>query len=127
MIAAGLTRTTYAALGLLEDEALGELLGALVGGALLVVREPRLAHRPARAGVEDVEGRCMDDPCRPGLTGGSNDVASSLRVHSVESVEIGGPLFEHPHAIDRRVDSARGAAQRFGIGDVSSGDLRRLR
>ena len=82
------------ALGLGEHELLGALLGALVGGALRVVGEPVLAHGAAALGVEDVEGRGVDDAPRAGLAGRGDDVARALGVDAVEDRRVGQPLLE---------------------------------
>ena len=112
-----------ALLGLGQHELLGMLLGALVGGALRVVGEPRLIQGAAAVGVEDVEGGGVDGALRARLPRSGDHVEGALRVDLLERRVVAQPLLVDPHAVEDPVDSLRGAVDRLGLGHVAGSEL----
>ena len=83
-----------------EHQLLGALLGALVRGALRVVGNRVLAHRPPGVRVEDIEGRGVDCSPDAGVPCRRDHVARPLGVHALEDARVREPLLEQAHAVE---------------------------
>src|SRR5215211_549270 len=106
-----------------QGQLLAPLLGALIGGALWVVRQLRLVESRAGRGVEDVDRAGVDDPPRACLGRRAHHGLAPACVDSLERFLVREPLLRQAHRVEHQLAALRGAANRRRIGDVAQGGL----
>jgi hypothetical protein len=102
-----------------EDELLGLLLRALVGGALGVGGDLGLVEALALLGVEDVVGRGVDDPADAGRLRRCGEIAAPHRVDAVEDPIVREPLLRQPHRVEDELAALDRGAEGAGFGRVA--------
>jgi hypothetical protein len=102
-----------------QRELLGALLGALVRGALRVVRQRGLVEGRARLGVEDVDRRCVHHPPRAGLGRGADHRLGAASVDAVEDRRVCNPLLRQPHRVEHQLAAPRRSLHGRRLGHVA--------